>query len=196
MPATTDSCERSCSRSRPRRTATRNLSRFVSSVASMPSAQSSISRRISRALRRASSMISCASPLANPLPRLPLGQLDDLRLRGLAHRLLARLLEEAILLSLRLGKHLLPLLDDPPGLLDLLGDRRPHLVEDVVDLLTVDADLVGQGHGLRVVHEVVELVAQTEDVHRPFSLLLVGQRSATSPVREHLLQTARDGLGH
>src|SRR5207302_9023090 len=53
----------------------------------------------------------------------------------------------------------------PAGLLDLLGDRRPHLVEDVVDLLAVDPDLVGQRHGLRVVHEVVELVDENEYVH-------------------------------
>src|SRR5262249_1329659 len=59
----------------------------------------------------------------------------------------------------------LALLDDPTGLLDLLGDRRPHLVEDVVDLLAVDAHLVREGDGLRVVHEVVELVDQNEDVH-------------------------------
>src|SRR5581483_5591971 len=69
------------------------------------------------------------------------------------------------LLALGLGEHLLALLDDPARLLDLLGDRRAHLVEDVVDLLAVDPDLVGQGDGLRVVHEVVELVDQYEYVH-------------------------------
>jgi hypothetical protein len=71
-----------------------------------------------------------------------------------------RFLEETVLLALRLGQHLLTLLDDPPGLLDLFRDRGPHLVEDVVDLLAVDAHLVGERHGLRVVHEVVELVDQ------------------------------------
>jgi hypothetical protein len=60
----------------------------------------------------------------------------------------------------------LALLHDPARLLDLLGDRRAHLVEDVVDLLAVDANLVGQGHGLGVVYEVVELVDEYEDVHR------------------------------
>jgi hypothetical protein len=43
-------------------------------------------------------------------------------------------------------------------LLDLLGDRGAHLVEDLVDLLAVDANLVGQRNGLRVVDQVVELV--------------------------------------
>jgi hypothetical protein len=92
--------------------------------------------------------------------RLPLGELHDLGLRRLAGRLLARLAEKSVAFALRLGEHLLALLDDPPRLLDLLRDRRAHLVEDLVDLLAVDADLVGQGHGLRVVHEVVELVDQ------------------------------------
>src|SRR5919201_272027 len=39
-------------------------------------------------------------------------------------------------------------------------DRCAHLVEDVVDLAAADPDLVGQGHRLRVVDEVVELVDQ------------------------------------
>ena len=103
--------------------------------------------------------------LVDDLLRLPLGELDDLGLRRLADRLLAGLLEQAVLLALGLGEHLLALLDDPAGLLDLLRDRRAHLVEDVVDLLAVDPNLVGEGHGLRVVHEVVELVDQYEDVH-------------------------------
>ena len=96
---------------------------------------------------------------------LPLGELHDLRLRCLAHRLLARLAEDPVGLALRLGQHLLPLLDDPARLLDLFRDRRAHLVEDVVDLLAVDPHLVGEGNGLRVVHEVVELVDQNEYVH-------------------------------
>src|SRR4029079_8559258 len=83
----------------------------------------------------------------------------------LAGCLLARLAEDPVALALGLRQHLLALLDDPAGLLDLLRDRRAHLVEDVVDLLAVDAHLVGQRHGLRVVHEVVELVDQYEDVH-------------------------------
>src|SRR4029077_20474520 len=83
----------------------------------------------------------------------------------LPHSLLARLGEEPVDLALRLREHLLALLDDPARLLDLLRDGGAHLVEDVVDLLAVDADLVREGDGLRVVHEVVELVDQYEDVH-------------------------------
>jgi hypothetical protein len=45
------------------------------------------------------------------------------------------------------------------------GIGRAHLVEDVVDLLTVDPHLVRERDGLRVVHEVVELVDEYEDVH-------------------------------
>jgi hypothetical protein len=67
--------------------------------------------------------------------------------------------------ALRLGEHLLTLLDDPARLLDLLGDRGPHLVEDVVDLLAVDPDLIGQGHGLGVVNQVVQLVDEYQNVH-------------------------------
>ena len=106
-----------------------------------------------------------AAGVVDDLLGLALGELDDLGLRGLAHRLLARLAEEPVGLALRLGEHLLPLLDDPARLLDLLRDRRPHLVEDVVDLLAVDPNLVGERHGLRVVHEVVELVDENENVH-------------------------------
>src|SRR5215469_3527395 len=91
-----------------------------------------------------------ATGLVDDLLRLALGELDDLGLARLADGLLARLLEEPVLLALGLGEHLLALLDDPAGLLDLLGDRRAHLVEDVVDLLAVDPDLIGERHGLRV----------------------------------------------
>ena len=80
-------------------------------------------------------------------------------------RLLARLLDDPVALPLRLREHLLALLHDPAGLLDLLGDGRPHLVEDLVDLLAIEADLVGERHGLRVVHEVVEPVDEHEYVH-------------------------------
>ena len=94
-------------------------------------------------------------------------------------------------LALRLGEHLLALLDDPAGLLDLLRDRRAHLVEDVVDLLAVDPHLVGERDGLRVVHEVVELVDENEDVHgsKVYSLgqLLAGALRRPGPaVREEL----------
>jgi hypothetical protein len=103
--------------------------------------------------------------LLDDLLRLPLGELDDLGLRGLAHGLLARLAEDPVALALRLGQHFLPFLDDPARLLDLLRDGRAHLIEDVVNLLAVDAHLVCERHGLGVVHEVVEFVDQNEDVH-------------------------------
>ena len=64
---------------------------------------------------------------------------------------LARLLHDPLGLALGLGEHLLTFLDDPAGLLDLLGDRGPHLVEDVVDLLLVHAHLVRQRDLLGVV---------------------------------------------
>src|SRR5262249_59483702 len=88
-----------------------------------------------------------------------------------ARGLRARWVEAALAFALRLGELPLPLLDDPAGLLDLLRDRRPHLVEDVVDLLAVDPDLVGQRNRLRVVHEVVELVDENEYVHGAVSVL-------------------------
>src|SRR2546430_3251219 len=103
--------------------------------------------------------------VVDDLSGLALGELDDLGLRSLANGLLTGFAEDPVTLAFRLSQHLLALLDDPAGLLDLLGDRRPHLVEDVVDLLAVDADLVGQRNGLRVVHEVVELVDENEYVH-------------------------------
>src|SRR5215203_3697 len=136
--------------------------------------------------------------LVDDLLRLPLSELDDLGLRGLANGLLPGLAQDPVALALRLGEHLLPLLDDPPGLLDLLGDRRPHLVEDLVDLLAVDADLVGQGHGLRVVNEVVELVDENEDVHRAESVLgysdgLTGAPGRPSPYNSRSLAATASG---
>ena len=91
--------------------------------------------------------------------------LVDLLVGDQASLLVARLLDDALGLALGLRQHLLALLDDPTSLLDLLGNRGPHLVEQVVDLLTVDAHLVRQRHGSCVVDQVVELVDQNEDVH-------------------------------
>src|SRR6266550_2669648 len=54
-----------------------------------------------------------------------------------------------------------PVLHLEPGLPRLSA----RLVEDVVDLLAIDPDLIGQGDGLRVVNEVVELVDEYQDVH-------------------------------
>src|SRR3954452_10833469 len=126
--------------------------------------------------------------------RLSLGDLDDLGLRRLTHGLLTSLAQQAIRLALRLSEHLLTLLDDPAGLLDLLGNRRPHLVEDVVDLLAVDPNLVGQRHGLRVVNEVVELVDEYEYVH--WLLFLRIFRGSRSTLREKLHEPLGYALGH
>src|SRR3982750_4423666 len=98
MPATTVSCERSCSRSRPRFTAPRTFSKLTSSVERIESAQSSISSRVSPAWRRAH---------GRP-PALGLGPPAARRLAGLG--------DHSVDLPLRLGGHLLPLLDDPPRL--------------------------------------------------------------------------------
>src|SRR2546423_7816493 len=106
-----------------------------------------------------------------------LGLLGDLLLAHQALLALARVLDDPFGLLLGLREHLLALLDDPARLLDLLGDRRAHLVEDVVDLLLVDPHLVSQGHGLCVVHQVVELVYQYEDIH------LQVRTSVRSPAR-------------
>ena len=147
----------------------------------MPSAQSSISSRVSRACRRASSTISCACRSAS----LTISVCDASRTACSRASPISR-----SRLALRLGEHLLPLLDDPARLLDLLGDRRAHLVEDVVDLLAVDPHLVGERDGLRVVHEVVELVDENEDVHGLLSLLLGAVGGAGPAVREQLPEAA------
>ena len=114
-------------------------------------------------------MISCAA----------LGQLDDLGLRRLAHGLLPRLAEQAVLLPLGLGQHFLAFLDDPAGLLDLFRDRGAHLVEQVVDLLAINAHVFRQRNLLRVVDQVIEFVDQYEDVHG--KAFLVGQWLAWAP---------------
>src|SRR3954462_9460131 len=94
-----------------------------------------------------------------------LGLLGDLLLGGQLRLALAGLLEDPLGLALGLGQHLLTLLDDPARLLDLLGDRGAHLVEDVVDLLLVHAHGVRERNRLCVVDEVVQLVDQYQDVH-------------------------------
>ena len=84
----------------------------------------------------------------------------------------AGLLNDALGLTLGLGEHLLALLDDPASLFDLLGDRGAHLVEQVVDLLTINANVVGKRDLLRVVNQIVEFVNQYEDVHSAEPFLL------------------------
>src|SRR6266550_4377103 len=79
-----------------------------------------------------------AASVVDDLTGLALGELDDLGLRRLANGLLAGLAENPVALALGLGQH----------------------------LLAVDADLVGQRNGLRVVHEVVQLVDQNQYIHR------------------------------
>src|SRR5204862_4387665 len=65
--------------------------------------------------------LACLSTgVLDDLLGLPLGQLDDLGLRCLSDRLPARLTEDPVAFALCLGQHLLALLDDPAGLLDLL----------------------------------------------------------------------------
>src|SRR3954447_21759812 len=96
---------------------------------------------------------------------LALGLPDDLLLGDQAGLLLACLADDPLSLTLRLGEHLLAFLDDPARLLDLLRDRRAHLIEDVVDLLFVDTHGVREGHLLGVVNCVVEFVDEDEDVH-------------------------------
>src|SRR3954471_2872105 len=97
--------------------------------------------------------------------RLALGLLGDLLLRGELGLALARFLHDPLGLALGLRQHLLALLDDPARLLDLLGDRRAHLVEDVVDLLLVHPDRPRHGDRLGVVDQIVQLVDEYEDVH-------------------------------
>src|SRR5437870_10323129 len=114
--------------------------------------------RVGPVLHLEPGLASLAPSILEDVLRLAFGELDDLRLRSLTRSLLAGLPEQPVALALRLGEHLLAFLDDPARLLDFLGDRGAHLVEDLVDLLAVDADLVGQRDSLRVVDQIVELV--------------------------------------
>src|SRR6266487_6352940 len=66
-----------------------------------------------------------AAGVVDDLSGLALSELDDLGLGSLANGLLTGLAENSVALALCLGQHLLAFLDDPAGLLDLLGDRRP-----------------------------------------------------------------------
>src|SRR5262245_2943598 len=80
--------------------------------------------RVSPVLHLEPRLAGLATGVVDDVARLALGQLDDLGLRRLAYGLLTRLAEDPVALALRLGQHLLALLDDPARLLDLLGDRR------------------------------------------------------------------------
>jgi hypothetical protein len=116
--------------------------------------------------------------------RLPLGQAHDLLLGRLPGRLLARLRDQPLGLALGLGEHLLPLLDDPARLLDLLGDRGAHLVDDLPDLLAVHAHLIlGERHAFGVLHQFVELVDQHQDVQRLISHLQISPLACISMSR-------------
>ena len=108
-----------------------------------------------------------AAGLGHELGGLALREAHDLLLRRQLCRLLTCLVDQPLGLALGLAEHLLALLDDPARLLDLLGDGGPHLVEDLPDLLAVDAHLVGQRHRLGLVYQLVELVDEDEDVHVP-----------------------------
>jgi hypothetical protein len=99
-----------------------------------------------------------------------LSLLGDLLLGDQPLLSLAGLLDDALGLALGLRQHIQAFLDDPPRLLDLLGDRRPHLVQDVVDLLLVHAHLIGQRDRLGVVDKIVKFVNQYEDIHRKTSV--------------------------
>src|SRR5207253_2782966 len=79
-------------------------------------------------------------------------------------------------LALRFCEHLLALLDDPTRLLDLLGNRGAHLVENLPDLLPIDAHLVRERKRLGVVHQLIKLVYENENVHQ-------GLLATTSTVR-------------
>src|SRR5207237_10543540 len=125
-----------------------------------------------------------APRVVDDLVGLPLRDLHDLGLRRLAHRLRPRFREQPVDLALRLGQHLLPLLDDPAGLLDLLRSRRAALVEEVVILLAVDPHLVGERDGFGVVNEVVELVDQYQYVHWPRSVTLIAADTAVVTRRD------------
>jgi hypothetical protein len=139
-----------CKRSRPRWTAAMNLERWP---------------RGCRGSRRRTPRRPGDLPLPGP------GLIDDVlrRTLGLANELMpgallalapARLLEDPLGLALGLGPHLLALRDDPARLPDLLGDRRPHLFETVVELLLVHAHLVSQCGGRAARRRVVSVVGR------------------------------------
>src|SRR5665811_731008 len=120
-----------------------------------------------------------------------LGEAHHLGLRGEPVGALLSLREHALGLLLGLGEHLLALLDDPARLLDLLGNGGAHLVEDVVHLLAVDHDAVGERHGPGVVDDVVELVDENEHVHTQQPSL-----GSLATRRIDLRQAAGDARGH
>jgi hypothetical protein len=77
----------------------------------------------------------------------------------------------SVRLARRLGERLLPLLDQPASLLDLVWNRRAHLVEQRNDLAAVEPHLPGQRHRLRVLHLLVEPLDQTSTSTRPSMLV-------------------------
>ena len=95
-----------------------------------------------------------------------LGRAHQLVLVDAFGRLRVGIAQDAISLRVRVCEHLVALLGQPPGGLDLFGDRHPDLVEDVENLLLVDERARRQGHARARAKHLLELVEQIQDVQR------------------------------
>ena len=89
--------------------------------------------------------------------------------------------------GLRVGLRDDPLLlgDRPIGLLDLIGQVEPDLIDELHDLVLIDHDLVRKRNVARVVHQLFEVVKQLVDLYLYFSFSALatagGTRSDTLP---------------
>jgi hypothetical protein len=83
--------------------------------------------------------------------------------------------QEALTFLLGLGQDPIPFLLDLLCLFDLLGDRRPHLVNHIQKIVLVDDEVGGQGHPPALVQQSFQAIDQVVNVAQgkfpPFLLI-------------------------
>src|SRR5437773_2911303 len=119
------------------------------------------------------------------LRRVALRSSQHLVLRGALLRALVCPGHRARRLGMRLGHDPLLLRDRPVGLLDLVGQVEPDLIDELHHLVLVDHHLRRQRHVTRVLDQVLHAVQQLVDFYRNFSFNALatggGTRSETLP---------------
>src|SRR6476661_8129372 len=92
---------------------------------------------------------------------------NPVRLRDfLPADVLAGLAHDRDRLLMRLGDNRLALANDPLGLLDLIWNGNPELVDQRQELVLLDHDLAVKRHALAETDQLLEAVEQVEDVDR------------------------------
>src|SRR3989454_6739541 len=141
-------------------------------------------------VRRSAGLLSLRAGLLEHALGLLLRTLDQVVLPDHGLGPFARLADRPRRLRLRLGEQALLLLQRPAGLLDLVREAQPEVVDAGQHLFLVDDDGTGQGDLAAVADQVFEAIDGFVDVHACAPLLrrclrgpttLAGTNSAMSP---------------